>query len=199
VSSSRALIAMALTLALSGCFGGRVANQPVVYDLGSPSATQTSAALPARQPLVLMLTAAPTLTDNGIIWRVGDSDQPHSYATARWAAAPAQLVGQDLINRLSREGPVLTQSPSSDATQLQVTLSQFEQVFATNGSTSEGSITLHAVLLKQRKVVAQVQISRHVPAATQDVNGGVAALRQATGQAADQLAQWLANTRSGAS
>jgi cholesterol transport system auxiliary component len=191
VISSRVFVAMTLTLALSGCFGGRVANQPVVYDLGSVSTTQSSAALPTRQPIVLTLTAAPTLTDSGIIWRVGDSNQPHSYATARWAAAPSQLVAQDLINRLSREGPVLTQSPSSDATQLQVTLSQFEQVFATNGSTSNGCITLHAVLLKQRKVVAQVEINRRVPAGTQDVDGGVTALRQATEQAADQLAQWL--------
>jgi cholesterol transport system auxiliary component len=192
VSSSRALIATILTLTLTGCFGGRVTNQPVVYDLGAVSATQTAAALPARQPVVLTLTAAPTLGQNGIIWRVGDSNQPRSYATARWAATPAQLVTQDLLTRLSREGPVLTQSPSSDAMQLQVTLSQFEQVFAPNGSTSDGCITLHAVLLSQRKVVGQVQISRRVPAATQDAEGGVTALRQATGQAAVQLAQWLA-------
>jgi cholesterol transport system auxiliary component len=196
VSASRIVSATILTLALSGCFGGRVANQALVYDLGAVSATQSSAAMSTRPPIVLSLTAAPTLVDKGIIWRIGDSNQPRSYATAHWAASPAQLVNQELVNRLSREGPVLSQSPSSDATQLQVTLSQFEQVFATDGSTSEGCITLQAVLLKQRKVVGQVQISRRVPASTQDVEGGVTALRQAVRQAGDQLAQWLSSMAS---
>ncbi|MNF17850.1 hypothetical protein D3C80_2215970 [compost metagenome] len=53
---------------------------------------------------------------------------------------------------------------------------------------------LQAVLVNGRAVVDQTRILVQAPAPTQDAAGGVAALRQATDQAADQLAQWLANT-----
>ena len=51
---------------------------------------------------------------------------------------------------------------------------------------------LQAVLLNGRAVVGQLRIATRAPAPTQDAAGGVAALRQATDDAADQLAQWLA-------
>jgi cholesterol transport system auxiliary component len=41
--------------------------------------------------------------------------------------------------------------------------------------------------------VDQKRILVAAPAPTQDAEGGVAALREATDQASDQLAQWLAS------
>jgi cholesterol transport system auxiliary component len=54
-------------------------------------------------------------------------------------------------------------------------------------------VLLQAVLLNGRDVAGQVRIATQAPAPTQDAAGGVAALRQATDDAADQLAQWLAS------
>ncbi|MNR48195.1 hypothetical protein D3C85_1674030 [compost metagenome] len=76
--------------------------------------------------------------------------------------------------------------------QLQVSLTQFEQMFAEDGQSSQGRILLQAVLLDGRAVVGQKRILVQAPAPTLDAEGGVAALRQASDEAADQLAQWLA-------
>jgi cholesterol transport system auxiliary component len=192
VISSRFIAVALVSLGLGGCIGPKPSAAPAVYDLGSAAASEASA-LPARAPLVLVLSAAPNLNDSGIVWRIGDSSQPRSYATVRWAAAPAQLISQRLSERLSREGPVLGDSPDGDVAQLRISVTQFEQVFAPDGASSEGRIGMQAVLLARRQVLGQVRISQRVSAASQDAEGGVAALRQATGEAADALAQWLAS------
>lgn len=181
-----------LTLALAGCGIGRVAAPPSVFDLGLES--RPMPVLPARAPLALVFQAVPSLSDTGVIWRVGDSAAPKAYASYRWASPPADLVRQRLTERLSRQGPVLDERVTLQTPQLQVSLSQFEQVFAADGQSSEGRVLLQAVLLSGRSVVGQTRIEARAPAPTQDAQGGVAALRQATDDAADQLAQWLATT-----
>ena len=181
-----------LTLALAGCGIGRVAAPPSVFDLGLDS--RPTPVLTARAPLALVFQAVPSLSDTGVIWRVGDSAAPKAYASYRWASPPADLVRQRLTERLSRQGPVLDERVTLQTPQLQVSLSQFEQVFAADGQSSEGRVLLQAVLLSGRSVVGQTRIEARAPAPTQDAQGGVAALRQATDDAADQLAQWLATT-----
>ncbi|WP_312999036.1 ABC-type transport auxiliary lipoprotein family protein, partial [Achromobacter animicus] len=151
-------------------------------------------ALPARDPIALTFQSAPGLTDTGMIWRVGDSAAPRSYATYRWAASPADLVRQRITDRLSRQGAVLSDRVTLQTPQLQVSLAQFEQVFSEDGQSSQGRVLLQAVLLDGRNVVDQKRILVASPAPTQDAEGGVAALRQATDEASDQLAQWLAAT-----
>ncbi len=181
-----------LALALAGCGIGRVDAPPKVFDLGLDA--RPAPALPARGPIALTFQAAPGLSDTGMIWRVGDSAAPRSYATYRWAASPADLVRQRLTDRLSRQGVVLNDRVSLQTPQLQVSLGQFEQVFSEDGQSSEGRILLQAVLLDGRAVVDQKRILVLAPAPTQDAEGGVAALRQATDEASDQLAQWLSAT-----
>jgi cholesterol transport system auxiliary component len=134
----------------------------------------------------------PSLSDTSVIWRVGDSAAPKAYATYRWASSPTDLVHQRIADRLSRQGPVLNERVSLQTPQLQVFLAQFEQVFAADGQSSEGRILLQAVLVNGRAVLGQKRIAVQAPAPTQDAAGGVAALRQASNEAADQLAQWLA-------
>ena len=181
-----------LTLALAGCGIGRVAAPPSVFDLGLDS--RPAPALPARETIALVFQAVPSLSDTGVIWRVGDSAAPKAYASYRWASPPADLVRQRLTERLSRQGPVLDERVTLQTPQLQVSLSQFEQVFAADGQSSEGRVLLQAVLLSGRSVLGQTRIEARAPAPTQDAQGGVTALRQATDDAADQLAQWLATT-----
>ena len=193
----RAFLAAPVLLAallLAGCSVGRVADSPTLFDLGPDSAPTTGAPLPARVPIQLAYTAAPALNDSGVVWRVGESASPRSYATYRWSQPPATLVRERLIDRLSREGPVMADSAIPAAIQVQVTLMRFEQVFATDGQQSEGRIVLQAIAVQNRKVLGQVRVAHAVPAATQDAPGGVQALRRATDAAADVIAAWLAST-----
>ena len=193
----RALLILTLTTVLAGCGIGRVASPPSVFDLGLDA--KPVPALPARAPIALSLQAAPALSDTSMIWRVGDSAAPKAYATFRWASSPSELVRQRITDRLSRQGPVLADRVNLQMPQLQLSLMQFEQVYAEDGQSSEGRVLLQAVLLNGRNVVDQKRIQVQAPAPTQDAAGGVAALRQATDEAADQLAQWLADvTRQGA-
>lgn len=185
-----AVLILTLALALAGCGIGRVAEPPQVFDLGLDA--RPVPALPAREAIALTFQAAPTLSDSSMIWRVGDSAAPRSYATYRWASSPAELVRQRIADRLSRQGPVLNDRVSLQTPQLQVSLVQFEQVFAEDGRSSQGLVLLQAVLLNGRAVVDQKRIQVQAPAPTQNAEGGVTALRQATDEAADQLAQWLA-------
>ena len=181
-----------LTLALAGCGIGRVAAPPTVFDLGLDS--RPVPALPARETIALVFQSVPSLSDTGVIWRVGDSAAPKAYASYRWASPPSDLVHQRIAERLSRQGPVLNERVTLQTPQLQVSLSQFEQVFAADGQSSEGRVLLQAVLLSGRNVLGQTRIATQAPAPTQDAQGGVTALRQASDEAADQLAQWLAAT-----
>ena len=50
---------------------------------------------------------------------------------------------------------------------------------------------MQAVLLRANRVVAQKLIDIKVPTVSQDASGGAQALRVATDQAAEQVAQWL--------
>ena len=185
------ILTLTVTTTLAGCGIGRVGAPPSVFDLGL-DATPVPA-LPARAPIALNLQAVPVLSDTSVIWRVGDSAAPKAYATYRWASSPSELVRQRITDRLSRQGAVLADRVNLQMPQLQLSLMQFEQVYAEDGQSSEGRILLQAVLVNGRAVGDQKRIQVRVPAGTQDAAGGVAALRQATDEAADQLAQWLAS------
>lgn len=182
----------ALALALAGCSVGRVAPQTARFDLGPEAVSARS--LPTRVPIVLSFNAVPALADTGVIWRVDDSPAPKAYAGFRWSEAPASLVQQRLQERLSREGPVLSDSAGTGAPQLRVTLTRFEQVFSPDGATSQGQVVLQAVLLQDGHVLGQRRFAQQADAPTQDAAGGVAALRRATDAAADDMAAWLAAT-----
>jgi cholesterol transport system auxiliary component len=184
------LVSAGLMSGLSGCGFNNSAPPSSLFDLGPAPVAQAN--LPQRAALAISFSAAQMLTDTGIIWRVGDSAAPHSYATYRWASSPQQLVQQRVVDLLSQEGPVLTDSIDPRAPVLQVTLTRFEQVYAPDGQSSEGQVVMQAVLLRERRTVDSVRLARSAPAPTQDANGGVLALRSATDAAAGELAAWLA-------
>lgn len=181
---------LALTLVLAGCGVGRVGPAPTLFDLGLD--LRPTPSLAARPPLAMVFDAVPALSQTGVIWRVGDSAHIQSYATYQWASPPAELVRQRLIERLSRQGPVLGDRSVLNIPQLQVTLASFEQVFSATGTSSVGRVVLQVVLLRGNDVLGQVRIAQEAAAPSNDAAGGVAALRQATDDASDSLAQWLA-------
>ena len=186
-------VMLGLAVALGGCSLGRTTPPAQLVDLGpAPAAAQAPSSDAARREAVAVnFSAAQMLTDTGVIWRVGDSASPHSYATYRWAAPPSQLVQQRVIDRLSAAGPVVQDGVDPRAPVLQVTLTRFEQVYAPDGKASSGQVALQAVLVRDHRVVDSVRLQRGAPAPSQDAQGGVLALRAATDAAAGDLAAWL--------
>ena len=183
---------VALLVAITGCsLGGGEARAPRQLDLGA-GFTAAAGNPPVHRPLLLApMTASALLNDTTVIWRVGESGQPQGFTTYRWVAPPSQLVTQRLMARLSLQGAVLEQGIGGDTPQLRLNLQSFEQLFTPDGTASQGVLIMQAVLLRNNRVVAQKLIDIKVPAASQDAAGGAQALRLATDQAAEQVAQWL--------
>lgn len=192
-----ALIGMALFVVLAlltGCGVGRSGSAPQQLDLGAGYADlQASTVAAVQHPPIAMpsASAASLLSDTAVIWRVGDAGQPQAYTTYQWVAPPARLVTQRLVDRLSLQGPVLQQNAVGDLPQIRLNLQRFEQTFSADGSSSVGQLTLQAILIRGTKVIDQRLVDIKMPARTQDALGGAQALREATEQAAEQVAQWL--------
>jgi len=184
-------LAAALAAALAGCGVGKVAPAPRLLDLGADTAP--AAAAPARGALVLApVHSAPLPAGTAVVWRVQGEPAPQAYATYRWAAPPAELLGRRVAERLARQGPVLEQNLSAALPQLQLTLSRFEQEFAAGGAASQGRLAMQAVLVQGGRVLGQLRVDRSEPAPSNDAPGGAEALRRAADAAADELAAWLA-------
>lgn len=191
------MIRLAATLGivsvLTACALGDRATTPMQLDLGAGATAPTVAnTLPDMPPIAVPpANAASLLTETMVIWRVGDQGQPQAFATYRWVAPPARLVTQRIVDRLSLQGAVLQQNIGGEVPQLRLNLQRFEQTFSADGASSQAQLTLQAVLMRGAEVVGQRLINIRVPAATQDAPGGAMALRTATDQAAEQVAQWL--------
>lgn len=176
---------------LSACALGDRATAPKPLDLGAGAAVAATT-LPEMPPIAVPpANAASLLTETMVVWRVGDQGQPQAFATYRWVAPPARLVTQRIVDRLSLQGAVLQQNIGGEVPQLRLNLQRFEQTFSADGASSQAQLTLQAVLMRGSVVVGQRLINIRVPAATQDAPGGALALRTATDQAAEQVAQWL--------
>ncbi|MCM0034334.1 MAG: PqiC family protein [Burkholderiaceae bacterium] len=182
---------LGLVSMLTACALGDRATAPMQLDLGA-GAPAAATALPEMPPIAVPpANSASLLTETMVVWRVGDQGQPQAFATYRWVAPPARLVTQRIVDRLSLQGAVLQQNIGGEVPQLRLNLQRFEQTFSADGASSQAQLTLQAVLMRGAVVVGQRLINIRVPAATQDAPGGALALRTATDQAAEQVAQWL--------
>ena len=201
---------LATVALLTACAGGDGAIAPKQLDLGAGAgalndglatgllngSSGSVASLPQMPPIAVpAANSASLLTETMVVWRVGDQGQPQAYTTYRWVAPPARLVTQRIVDRLSLQGAVLQQNIGGDVPQLRLNLQRFEQTFSPDGSASQAQLTLQAVLMRGSEVLGQRLINIRVPAATQDAPGGALALRAATEQAAEQVAQWLTSLR----
>jgi len=185
------VLLLSTLVSLAGCSLGRSGVAQQQLDLGASAMASPVTAVQHPPIAVPSATAASLLTETFVIWRVGDAGQPQAYTTYQWVAPPARLVTQRLVDRLSLQGAVLQQNAVGDLPQVRLNLQRFEQTFSADGSTSQGQLILQAILIKGAKVIDQKLVDIKVPARTQDALGGAQALREATDQAAEQVAQWL--------
>lgn len=182
----------AVGLSLAGCGLGNVAPAPTELDLGGPPPAPPAEASWRFDAIVLpAFNQAKLLGTEDVVWRLGADGRLNRYATYRWRVAPATLVRQRLFERLSRHGAVLTESINAEMPQLRVTLMQFEQVYAPDGSSNQGIITLQAVLVRNGKVLGQFLGTDSEMATANTAAAGAQALRQATDRLLDRLMQWL--------
>ncbi|MDO9025731.1 ABC-type transport auxiliary lipoprotein family protein [Zwartia sp.] len=194
--TARAVTAVMFIGLLSACALGDGAEAPKQLDLGA-GYTATVGSLPEMPPIAVpAATSASLLTETMVVWRVGDQGQPQAYTTYQWVAPPARLVTQRIIDRLSLQGAVLQQNVGGELPQLRLNLQRFEQTFSADGVSSQAQLTLQAVLMRGQTVLGQRLIDLRIPATSQDAPGGAVALRKATDQAAEQVAQWLTGLRS---
>jgi len=187
----RALMIAAASAALVACGAGGGARAPKQLDLGAVTVVPKTSLPPNPAVAVPAATSASLLNETMVVWRVGDFGQPQAYTTYQWVAPPARLITQRVIDRLSLQGAVLQQSVGTDFPQIRLNVQRFEQTFSPDGSSSKGNLTLQVVLIRGTKVIDQLLIDLSVPAVTQDAPGGAEALRLATDQAIEQMAQWL--------
>jgi ABC-type uncharacterized transport system auxiliary subunit len=191
LTTIRVAATLGVVSVLTACALGERATAPKQLDLGAGAPT-IATALPEMPPIAVPpANSASLLTETMVVWRVGDQGQPQAFATYRWVAPPARLVTQRIVDRLSLQGAVLQQNIGGEVPQLRLNLQRFEQTFSSDGASSQAQLTLQAVLMRGSVVVGQRLINIRVPAATQDAPGGALALRTATDQAAEQVAQWL--------
>lgn len=208
-SSAAALFGALLLLA--GCSAlPSPPTRPVLYDFGpgvvAPAPTDRRAPLP---PLALADVEAPGLPEgsNAVLYRLAYSDaqQLRPYSLARWSQPPAQLVQQRLREHLGQRRAVLKADDGAaqarDPAQggklplvLRVELEEFSHLF-TSATESAGVVRLRATVVDLTPAGEALRGQRvftvRTPARTTDAAGGVAALADATGQVAQELAAWL--------
>ena len=178
---------------LAGCGLGQSGPAVNQLDLGT---LPTDARTQNPTPNPLLAVAIPSGVSIGlvqttaVVWRLGANGVPQTYASFKWVVPPATMLRQRLIDRLSRQGPVL-QSGFGDRTPvLSVNLQQFEQVFQSNGQ-SEAVLTLQVVLTRGSTILGSEVLYERVPAQSADAVAGAQALGVASNLVADRVANWV--------
>ena len=190
-SLSRVGCLAAMAMLLAACGVGKPGVAPTQLDLGTTLAIQPGQAAVSNPPVVVPVASSATLlSQTMVIWRVGNEGQPRAYATYQWVAPPAKLFRQRVIDRLSQQGV------GADMPTIRLDVQRFEQTFSADGDRSEGHVTVQAVMVKGAQYMDRLLIDVNAPAPTQDAEGGAIALRQASDQAAEQLARWVSTTLS---
>lgn len=166
---------------LAGCAGQAKDAGPRTYDLG----TQAPAArLPALR--AVMVRAAMPYDGVEMHYRLAfrDAAEISSYAGARWAAPPAELVRRHVLRGL----PASTRAPCG----LELEVQDFSQVFAAKDS-SEARLELRATLATAGERVASRGLRIAEPNAGANAAAGAAAFARAAERAVGELAGWIAS------
>ena len=190
------ICAAALALLLAACGGSPPAANVGVYDLGP------SAAAPATKIAAVILVptvAAPLWLDTtAIVYRLNyqDAARTRTYAQSRWAGTPAEMVGNQLRNRLAlvANGGVVGATDGARADYaLRLELEDFSQAFDA-ADASRGVVKVRATLidLAGRNVLAQRSFAVERPAPTANADGAVRALGQGSGVLVEQVVAWTA-------
>jgi cholesterol transport system auxiliary component len=193
--ATRTTLLIVATVALAACALGPQARQADSYDLGPP-ASQASAAPLGRSTFMVPDIVSPAWLDGqGIVYRLAyeNDARPQAYANSRWVAPPAALLTQRLRSRLAASAGIVSGVDGTRADYaLRVDLEDFSQSFAAAGASS---VALRAraslVRLPDRVLVAQRAFAVELAAPTPDARGAVTALRVASGQMVENLAEWV--------
>lgn len=176
-------------LALSACFtagkrGGDAAM--AVYDLGPSAVRQESVA--GKPPLAVDIRAPYWLDALGIQYRLAYAEpgRLRDYAQARWAAPPAALIQQRLVQQLG----LVPMGQGGALCLLRLDLDEFSQVFATPQE-SQGVLQARlAILDRGRNPLAERRVEIRKPAPSQDSRGGRAALAAAVEELGSDIGRW---------
>ena len=213
-SSARGLLGFIFSLGVLGLVGCSALpeppSRPVMYDFG-PGPMQ-AAPSDRRAPLPALGLAdvdAPGLPDgsNAVLYRLAyaDAQQLRPYAQARWSQPPAPLLQQRLREHLGQRRAVLKADDGAaqvrDATQggklppvLRVEVEEFSHTF-TSATESVGLLRLRATVVDLTPAGEKLRGQRvfivRTPARSADAAGGVAALAEASTQAAKEVAEWV--------
>ncbi|MFC6411496.1 ABC-type transport auxiliary lipoprotein family protein [Massilia varians] len=200
----RALFALAASsLLLAGCASNKI-QENMTYDFGPAVVTAAAplqGAAPASAPpniaaLVVMDFTGPSALENErMFYRLAYADalQARTYAHARWANEPLQMLTQRVKARLAQSGmKVLSATDASTGVPLlRVEVDDFVHAFS-GVSQSEGQITLRASLFNDHRLLDQRTFTRTTPAPSADAPGGARALAASTDAVASDILAWLA-------
>lgn len=178
---------------LAGCSVGQSGPAMNQLDLG---ALPTDASSQNPTPNPRLAVAIPSglsiglVQTTAVVWRLGANGVPQTYASFKWIAPPATMLRQRLIDRLSRQGPVLQSGFGDKTPVLNMNLQQFEQVFQSNGQ-SEAVLRLQVVLTRGLTILGSDVLYERVPAQSADAVAGAQALGIASNLVADRVAIWV--------
>ena len=196
-SPIHSLLALAASsLLLAGCAGNKI-QESMTYDFGPAAPLQAAAPAPATMPaLVVMDFTGPSALENErMFYRLvyADALQARTYAHARWANEPLQMLTQRVKARLAQSGmKVLSATDASTGVPLlRVEVDDFVHAFS-GVSQSEGQITLRASLFNDHRLIDQRTFTRTTPAPSADAPGGARALAASTDAVASDILAWLA-------
>lgn len=190
---------------LAGCATPRTQTPTAIYDFGlerpsvASSAADASSSEPRLSASLLVAATSPAWLDNAAIqYRLlyHDPARSYTYASSRWAAAPATLLTQRIKDRIAgvnNDGVVSTGDGVRADYALRLELEEFTQVFDTPHQ-SRAVIKLRASLIERntRSLVAQRSFSLAQAAPSANAEGAVRALTEASGKLIENLIDWLA-------
>lgn len=185
-------------LVLAGCGVGQSGPVMKQLDLGAlptDATTQNPAPNPRLAVAVPSGLSIGLVQTTAVVWRLGANGAPQTYASFKWVAPPATMLRQRLIDRLSRQGPVLQSGFGDKTPVLSINLQQFEQVFQSNGQ-SEAVVTLQVVLTRGLTILGSDVLYERVPAQSADAEAGAQALGVASNLVANRVATWVNKTLS---
>lgn len=194
---TRMLVAAILGVLAAACGIAPTADPVAVYDFGLEPPAHVSAQLNGN--LALHDVGAPSwLQSSAIVYRLAyrDPTRAQPYARARWAAAPAALVGQRLrqaIGQHAKQGVSMVSDGLHSGLILRVELDSFTQVIE-SPTAARGVVRMRASLIDtgSRSLRAQRMFVAEHPSPSVDAVGAVRALSAATDAVIAQLVEWTA-------
>lgn len=167
---------------LTACLGThRSPPESAIYDFGLPSETART----NTDVDIGRITAVDAVNHRHIRYRLQyrNPAQVHTYAQSRWSDSPAALLASKLRSTVDLS--------KTAACAVHIEIETFDQLF-TSPETSSGIVRLHVMLYDKasRQNLQSHMLQASAPAPSADSRGGVAALREAGGEALKLALQW---------